>query len=195
MKLGKPTFAISTRADDLTEAIKKSAQTITIWVRLSKYKNRLPLLRSTVVYEAKSKADANDYTKRFVSVLPIPKTHTKLSVLKGISKVQIIQLLSYTKRDRLIRTKTHDFDCFKNKKTFLSWKSRSKTIYSLINRKGKLLGIIWYDKRHPGKRIEPTVRIYPPIRGKRFTKKFLEIVSQNFKPKSRKSVVPKNRKG
>lgn len=195
MKLSKPTFAISTRADNLTEAINKSAQTITIWVRLGKYKNKFPLLRSTVVYEARSKVDANDFTKRFVSVLSIPKTHTKLSILKGISGNQIFQLLSYTKKDRLIRTQTHDFDCFKSKKTFLSWKSRGKTIYTLINRKGKLLGIIWYDKRHPGKRIEPTVRIYPPIRGKRFTKKFLEIVSQNFKSKSRKSVVPKNRKG
>ena len=195
MKLDKPTFVISKKADALTEAIKKAPQSITVWIRSGKFKNKPPLIRSAVTYEAKSNIDAKDYTKRFVSVFSIPKTHTKLSVLKGVSKVQIAQLLSYTKSDKFIRTKTHDFDCFKNKKTFLSWKSRSKTIYSLINRKSKLLGIIWYDKRHPGKRIEPTVRIYPPIRGKRFTKKFLEIVSQNFKTKSQKSVVAKDRKG
>ncbi|MCX6705290.1 MAG: hypothetical protein NT162_03065 [Candidatus Woesebacteria bacterium] len=194
MKLGKPTFIISTRSDDLVEALKKSPKIITVWVRAGKFKDKLPIIRSAIVYEARSITDAKDYQKRFISVLPVPNTHTKLSILKGISKRQIAQLLIYTRKDKLIRTQTHDFDHFKSKKTFLSWKSRGKTIYTLINRTGKLLGVKWYDKRHPGKHIEPTVRIYPPIRGMRFTKKFLEIVRQNYKPKSRRSVIPKNRK-
>ena len=179
MKLGKPTFVISTRADTLSETVKKSSQIITVWVRSGKFKNRLPLIRSTITYEAKSNLDAKDYQRRFISVFSIPKTHTRLSVLKGISNVQIAELLAYTKRDKLIRTSTHDFDCFKNKKTFLSWKKRGKVIYTLINRKGKLLGIIWFAKN------ARTIRIYPPGRGKNIAKKFSDIVRKLSVPKYR----------
>lgn len=170
MKLNKPVFAVSKRADSLTEVLKKSPQAITIWVRSGKYKDKFPLLRSTITYQTTSGVDAKNYQKRFTSVLPLSKTHTKLSVLKGISNKEIAQLLLYTRKDQLIRTSTHDFDHFKSKKTFLSWKRRGKIIYTLIDRKGKLFGIIWFAKG------VSTVRIYPPARGKRIVKKFSDIV-------------------
>ena len=193
MKLVKPTFLISTRADNLTGALKKSPQAVTIWIRSGKYKDKMPIIRSAIVYEAKSKADATDYTKRFISVLPIPKSHTKLSVLKGISGNQIFQVLSYTKKDRTIRTQTHDFDHFKTKKTFLSWKSRGKVIYTLIGRTGKLQGIVWFNKKRPEGNIEkPTVRIYSPAGRKVSDKKFLEAVRKNYYG-NLKSAVLKNR--
>jgi len=187
MKLNKPTFVISTRADNLVKVQKESSHIITIWIRSGKFKNKLPIIRSAIIYEAKSKLDANDYKKRFISFFSIPKTHTKLSVLKGISNVQITQLLSYTKMDKSIRTETYDFDSFRSKKTFLSWKRRGKIIYTLIGRSGKLLGIIWFNK---GKH---TIRIYSPAREKPVGKKFLEIVRNNFYPGKPKSTVSKNR--
>ena len=194
MKLNKPVFVINKRADRLTEALKKSPRVVTIWVRSGKFKNRYPLIRSAVVYEARSNIDARDYKKRFLEAYPIPKTHTKLSVLKGISRNQITELLSYTKKDRLIRTKTYDFNCFKSKRTFLSWKNRGKTIYTLSDRKGRLLGVIWYDKRQKGVRLlKPTIRIYPPAREKNISKKFLDIVRRNYQSKTKKSTIPKNR--
>lgn len=183
MKLNKPVFAVSKRADSLTEVLKKSPHTVTIWIRSGKYKDKFPLLRSTITYQTTSAIDAKNYQKRFISVLPLSKTHTKLSVLKEISNKEITQVLSYTKKDRLIRSKTYDFNCFKSKKTFLSWKRRGKTIYTLIDRKGQLFGIIWFAKG------ASTIRIYPPGRGKRIIKKFSDIVhlavsknrqSQNF---------------
>jgi len=181
MKLVKPTFLISTRPDNLTGALKKSPQAVTVWIRSGKYKDKMPIIRSAIVYEAKSKADATDYTKRFISVLPVPKSHTKLSVLKGISGNQIFQVLSYTKKDRAIRTQTHDFDCFKTKKTFLSWKSIVKVIYTLVGRTGKLQGIAWFNKKRPKGNIEkPTVRIYSPAGKKVSDKKFLEVVRKNY---------------
>jgi hypothetical protein len=193
MKLVKPIFLISTRADNLTEALKKSPQAVTIWIRSGKYKDRMPIIRSAIVYETKSKADAKDYTKRFISILTVPKTHTRLSILKGISRNQIFQLLSYTKKDKLIRTQTHDFDRFKTKKTFLSWKSRGKIIYTLINRNGKLLGIIWFNKKRSSDNEEkPTIRIYSPARKKVSHKKFLEVVRKNYYG-NLKSAVSKNR--
>jgi hypothetical protein len=163
------------------EALKKYPQLITIWTRSGKHKDIMPLVRSAIIYEAKSKIEAKDYVKRFVSVLPVPKTHTKLSILKGISGSQIFQLLSYTRKDKFIRTQTHDFDCFKTKKTFLSWKARGKVIYTLINRAGKLFGIIWFNKKRPEGNIEkPTIRIYSSAWKKGPDKKFLEVVKQNY---------------
>ncbi|MCX6704390.1 MAG: hypothetical protein NTZ07_02990 [Candidatus Woesebacteria bacterium] len=177
MKLNIPTFVISKRADSLAEALKKSPQSITIWVRSGKFKNKFPLIRSAITYEAVSDGDAKEYVKRFVSVFPIPKTHIKLSVLKGISSDRVSQLLAYTKRDKLIRTQTHDFDYFKSKKTFVSWKSRGKIIYTLINRNGKLLGTAWFNKkRQDNYKVVPIIRIYPPARGKKVVRKFLEII-------------------
>ena len=189
MKLNKPVFVISKRADSLTEALKKSPRVITVWIRSGKFKNKFPLLRSSIVYQASSAADAGDYQKRFVSTILIPNTHTKLTVLKGVSGRYTRQILSYTKKDRLIRTTTHDIDCFKSRKTFLSWKRRGKTLYSLIDRHGKLFGVIWFNK---GVR---TIRIYPPGRGKSVEKKFSEIVRRNFGGGARKSTLPKYRKG
>lgn len=182
MKLNKPTFVISTRAGALTGVIKQSPQAVTVWIRSGKFKNKLPLIRSAVTYEARSRLDAKDYKKRFIATFSIPKTHTKLSVLKGISKIQIAQLLSYTKRDKLIRTSTHDFDFFRSRKTFLSWKARGKVIYTLLNRNGKLLGIAWFNKKRPNScKEKPTVRIYPSARGKNVSRKFLNIVRDNLK--------------
>jgi hypothetical protein len=177
MKLSKPNFIVSTKADDLTEALKKSSQAITVWVRSGKFKDKLPLIRSAIVYEAKSISDAKDYQKRFIASFSVPKTHIKLSVLKGITNSQIFQLLSYTRGDKKIRKQTHDFDHFKTKKTFLAWKKRGKTIYTLINRNGKLLGIIWF---HKGVR---SIRIYPPGRGKNIVKKFSDIIEKLSVPK------------
>jgi len=194
MKLDKPAFAVSTKADVLTKTIKKSSQIIAIWIRTGKYKDRFPIIRSTITYEARSKLDAKYYKKRFVSVLSVPKTHTKLSVLRGVSRVQITQLLSYTKRDKLIRTQTHDFDCFRSKRTFLSWKRRGKVIYTLVNRNRKLLGIAWFNKKRlkEDKKM-PEIRIYSPARGKKIERKFLEIARKDFDTVCRKLTASKNR--
>jgi ribosomal protein S18 acetylase RimI-like enzyme len=187
MKLDNPTFLISTRADTLTKALKESPQTITVWIRSGKYKDKMPLIRSDIIYEAKSKVDAKDYIKRFISIMTIPKTHTKLSILKGISGSQIFQLLSYTKKDQVIRKQTHDFDRFKSKKTFSAWEKRGKTIYTLINRNNKLLGIIWFSKKlFKNHRFTLAIRTYPPIRGRGVAKRFLDTAYQNFKTTHKK---------
>lgn len=187
MKLNKPTFVVSTRATTLTEALKKSPQAVTVWIRSGKYKNRFPLIRSSVTYEAKSVADAKKYVKRFVFTLTIPKTHTKLSVLKSISGREVSQLISHTRGDKLIRSQTHDFDRFKSKKTFIVWEKRGKTIYTLIDRGGKLLGIIWFSRKTFKKyNFTFAIRTYPPIRGKGVAYKFLVAVYQNFKTTHKK---------
>jgi ribosomal protein S18 acetylase RimI-like enzyme len=187
MKLVKPIFLINTRADNLTKALKNSPQAVTVWIRSGKYKDKMPIIRSAIVYEAKSKADATDYTKRFISILTIPKTHTKLSVLKEISVGEIRQLLSYTREDKLVRTQTHDFDRFKSKKTFSTWKARGKTIYTLISRNGKLLGIVWFSrKQFKNYRFTFAIRVYQPARGKKISGKFLETTYLDFKTTHKK---------
>ena len=188
MKLNKPTFVVSTRANNLVEALRKSSQIVTVWVRTGKFKDRLPLIRSAITYETKSAVDAKDYVKRFVAAFCPPKSHIKLSILRGISKNQITQLLSYTKRDNQIKKYTHDSERFKNTKTFTTWKKRKKTIYTLIGRKGKLLGIIWFSEKH-FKNYKNTlaIRLYPPARGKGGSKKFLGLVYKDFRKRHKNS--------
>ena len=188
MKLNKPTFVVSTRANNLVEALRKSSQIVTVWVRTGKFKDRLPLIRSAITYETKSAVDAKDYVKRFVAAFCPPKSHIKLSILRGISKNQITQLLSYTKRDFQIKQYTHDSERFKNTKTFAAWKRRKKTIYTLISRKGKLLGIIWFSRKH-FKNYKNTlaIRLYPPVRGMGLSKKFLGEVYTDFRKRHKNS--------
>ena len=187
MKLNKPTFVVSTRSEALTKALKKSPQAVTVWIKSGKYKNRFPLIRSSVTYEAKSAVDAKKYVKRFIFALTIPKTHTKLSILKNISVSEVAQLIAYTKSDKLIRSQTHDFDRFKSRKTYTAWEKRGKTIYILVNRGGKLLGIIWFSRKSFKKyNFTFAIRTYPPIRGKGIAKNFLVTVYQNFKTTHKK---------
>ena len=181
MKLNKPVFVVSTRSEALTEALKKSPQAITIWIRSGKYKNRFPIVRSSVAYEAKSAVDAKKYLKRFITTFCPPKSHIKLSILKEISKDQIVQLITLTKKDSRINKFTHDLERFKNSKTFTTWKKRKKTIYTLTGRSGRLLGIIWFSQKHfKNYKYTLAIRVYPPLRGKGISKKFLYLVYKDF---------------
>jgi len=181
MKLTKPTFVVSSRAQDLAEISKKSPNKITIWVRSGKYKNKMPIIRSAVTYEAKSLPEANDYKRRFISTFCPPKSHLKLSVLKGLSKKQIFQLIIYTKTDGQIKRYTHDYERFKNIKAFTTWKNRGKIIYTLADRSGKLNGIVWFARKtYKNARYTFAIRTYKPIRGKGVAKKFMDIAIRHF---------------
>jgi GNAT superfamily N-acetyltransferase len=185
-KIKKDKFTDISIVDDvsniLTEAKKIDPQIITVWVRFGRYKNRLPLMRSAVTFEASTFTDAANYLERFVSNICLPASKIKLSILKDIDENQIHTLISYTKTDKKIKKYTHDYERFKNLKTFKTWKSRKKIIYVLINKHGKLQGIIWFGKKSLGKfQYTFAIRTYPPIRGKGLAKKFMNPAIQDFR--------------
>lgn len=185
-KIKKGKFTDISIVDDvsnvLTEAKKIDPQIITVWVRFGKYRNRLPLIRSAITFEAENFTDATNYLERFVSNIALPASKIKLSILKNIDENQIHSLILYTKTDNKIKKYTHDRERFKNFKTFKAWKSRKKIIYTLINKHGKLLGIIWFGKKSLRKfQYTFAIRTYPPIRGKGLAKKFMYSVIQDFR--------------
>jgi len=165
----------------LVEANKIDPRIVTIWVRFGKYKNKLPLIRSAVTFETDTFAVATEYLTRLISNICLPGSNIKLSVLKDINENQAHDLITYTKKDKRIKKYTHDSQRFRSLKTFSTWKLRNKTIYSLVNKRGKLQGIIWFDKKSFRKILFTfAIRIYPPVRGKGIARKFMRLVIKDF---------------
>lgn len=177
-------FVVDDVSEVLETAFEKYPQIINIWLRYGKYKNRFPVMRNSVIAEVDSFELAVDFIKRFIGLVSPKKSHIKYPILKDIDNNQVSDLINYTGRDKKVSVCTHDDGRFKNKKTFESWKKRGKFIYTLSGRTGKLLGIIWFAKKKYKnfKDFSYTlgVRVYPPIRGKGLSYKFLKSVSDDF---------------
>lgn len=187
-KLKKEKFTDFVMFDDvaaiLEQAFNMTPGILTVWIRYGKYKNKEPLTRNSVTFEAKSFKEAVGIIQRVVTTVSLPKSHVKFPVVRNIDNSQIAALITYTKRDKDISVCTHDDTRFKNKKTFAAWQKRGKIIYTLINREGKLLGIIWFaKKKYKDFPFTFAIRTYPPARGKGLSYKFLTAAYEDFKTK------------
>lgn len=183
--LKKERYTDITVIDDVAEVLEKAfekyPQVINVWIRYGKYKNKMPLMRNSVTFEAQSFDEAVEFSRSLVSTISLPKSHIKFPVLRGITKNQIKDLVGYTGRDKKISVCTHDDGRFKNKKTFASWASRGKIIYALTGRTGKLLGLIWFArKKYKKASFTFAIRTYPPVRGKGLSYKFMKSVVDDF---------------
>lgn len=176
-------------AANFERAIKVFPRMINVWIRYGKYKNKFPLIKNIVTQEVSTILEASEYLTRLITVIKVPNTGIKLSVLKGLSKEQVKQLLIITKIDRKIAKFTHDLERFKNIKSISTWKNRGKTIYTLIDKNGKLRGIIWFSKKAYGKyKYTFAIRVYKPIRGKGVAKKFMKVVFDDFLSKNKTGI-------
>lgn len=181
----KKEFREITIIDDVSEVLEKAfekfPQVITVWIRYGKYKKKVPLMRNAVTAEVKSFEEATGFAERFVATITFPKSHIKFPILKEINKDQISDVISLTKKDKKISEYTHDNERFKNRKSFSSWKSRGKIIYTLTARTGKLLGLIWFAKKsYANISYTFAIRTYKPVRGKGLSYKFMSTVFENF---------------
>lgn len=99
---------------------------------------------------------------------------------------QIKQLIALTKKDKAIRKYTHDAERFNNLSTFRGWQ-KGKTIYTLEDKKGGLLGLIWFGKKTnplaPDCPFTFAIRLYPPVRGHGLALKFMREAFDKFKHK------------
>lgn len=100
----------------------------------------------------------------------------------NIKRKQIQNLLDYSKNDPLIKKFTNDSIRFSSIKNFRTWKS-DKKIFTLVDEKETLLGIIWFSKKQKFTKIpfNFAVRIYPPIRGGGFAKYFMDTAFKRFR--------------
>ena len=115
----------------------------------------------------------------------------KLFVEKKISEKQIEELVGYAASDEEVQENTHDKERFATYKKAQEWLSGERTVYTMTNEKGGLLGIVWFEKLSlPDGNLTEVVdrevyshtfaiRIYPPLRGKRLAKKFMDVCFQD----------------
>ena len=176
-------------SSNLEFASKIYPKTVNVWFRFGKYKNKYPLIKNIVALEAYNLTAVADYLSRFITVIHPPKSNLKLSILAGMDNNCTEDLVGYSKIDHQTKKFTHDYERFKNLKTFETWKSRGKTIYTLINRTGKLMGIIWFSKQ-TYKNIHYTfaIRTYKPVRGKGIAKMFMKYAFEDFISKNKSDV-------
>ena len=112
----------------------------------------------------------------------------------GITKNQINELIEYSKNDPQIINNTNDLVRFSDKRVFNNWIKIERTIYTLTNKAGNLLGIIWFrnqplptDKQFVVKidieKFGTTfgIRIYEPARGKGLSNRFLKNAFEKYK--------------
>jgi FMN phosphatase YigB (HAD superfamily)/ribosomal protein S18 acetylase RimI-like enzyme len=187
-KLGAGKFSEIVMIDDVAQVLeqgfRKLPKIITVWIRYGRFKNKLPITRNSVTIEVGSLEGAVEIIQRLVGTISLPKSHLKYPVLRGISKGQITDLVSYTGRDKKVSLCTHDDGRFKSVKTFTSWQKRGKIIYTLVGRTGKLLGIIWFaKKKYKNYPFTFAIRLYPPVRGKGLSYKFATEAFEDFKTK------------
>ena len=112
----------------------------------------------------------------------------------GITQNQIKELIRYSRTDERIKTNTNDLIRFANKTAFMKWKKIPRKIYTLTNKSGHLLGIIWlraqalppdkdyyisFDKEFFGTTF--AIRIYGNARGKGLAKDFINKTFKEYK--------------
>lgn len=119
---------------------------------------------------------------------------------KGITEKQIDQLIEYTNSDPDIILFTSDLKRFRDRESFNKWREKDRTIYTLADEEGNLLGIFWIgeedlaEEKIPDKNfllsfnkedygVTFAVRVYGKARGKGLAKEFIERSFKEFSPK------------
>ena len=112
----------------------------------------------------------------------------------GITEKQIGQLIHYSNTDKQVKINTSDAIRFANRQTFNKWRKIPRRIYTLTNKSGDLLGIIWlrkqalppdkdyyinFDKEFFGTTF--AIRIYGNARGKGPAKDFINKAFKEYK--------------
>lgn len=184
-------FLIDDRSDFLEKAKEVDPNTTTIWFKYGKYKEVLPKNNLSIDYEAKSAESLHNYLLNFIGKITQNSMQDNISILKDISKSQISQIVSFTKKDNQIKKFTRDRERFYSYKSFISWKRRDKQIYTLCGNNENILGIIWFSGTKPPKTIKENlskyssvftfaIRLYRPARHKGLAAKFMDETFRDF---------------
>lgn len=107
---------------------------------------------------------------------------------KGITESQIDELIHYSNTDKQVLSFTSDKTRFANRQAFNSWYLVNPTIYTLVNKKGNLCGLIWFQdetlKDHPDFDITFAIRLYAEARGKGLALEFMKKAFNTLKPQN-----------
>lgn len=186
-------FIIDDRADVLEKAKKVESSIITIWIKFGKYKSLIPKDKNSISLEVDNLEEVIKFIEKFIKQVYSPILNKYFSVIRGITQSQIATVVRISKSDSTIRQFTHDKFRFKSIKLFTEWSRRGKKIFTLIDSKFRILGLIWFSKKKIPKNnkginskvLNPytfAVRLYKPVRGKKLSRKFILAVFQDFNP-------------
>jgi GNAT superfamily N-acetyltransferase len=115
----------------------------------------------------------------------ISKTDT-LSIYRGILDEQIDELINHSTTDPEIQKYTPDNIRFKDRMAYEVWFKKGRTLYTLIDSRGSLTGIIWFGPSkfdtdvlteaitHEDYPLTFAIRTYPPLRGRGVARPFME---------------------
>ena len=114
----------------------------------------------------------------------------QLSINEGLAEKQIEQLIDYANTDELVGKNTSDPHRFENREAYDDWFRSGRSIYSITDSEGNLLGIVWFGKKaFPTVTLKPefedldtdlygvtfAIRLYGKARGKGLAKKITDI--------------------
>jgi ribosomal protein S18 acetylase RimI-like enzyme len=131
--------------------------------------------------------------KKLKTTFKVPELGV-LTIYKGLAAKAKGQLLAFSQTDEAIKKFTADEQRFEDEKAFLAWRRKGRVIYTLLDEKGDLKGIIWLGKKAldlSGFRlianIEPekysftfAIRLYENARGKGLAVPFMQAVLADF---------------
>lgn len=113
----------------------------------------------------------------------------------GLEDSLVAELIKYSTSDPLILKNTSDAKRFENRESYLQWRKKNRTIYSLTNEdRSKLLGVVWFGKEtiplsrfELNEEINPTdyeitiaKRLYDETRGVKIAKVMMKIAFSQY---------------
>lgn len=115
-------------------------------------------------------------------------------VNQGITEKQIEQLINFANTDPEVKKFTSDSNRFRDREAFDKWRKKDRVVYTLTDKSGDLLGILWFGKKSLpigfSEKFDPkdytitfAIRTYGDARGKGLAKPFMRQVFNHFSPK------------
>jgi ribosomal protein S18 acetylase RimI-like enzyme len=108
----------------------------------------------------------------------------KLTIQPEISKHQIDQLITYSNSDPQVIAFTSDPSRFKDRAAFNKWLEKGRSIYTLTDDNGDLLGIVWFGQEYLSGYQQCgftfAVRTYGPARGQHLASKLITSAFESF---------------
>lgn len=114
-----------------------------------------------------------------------------LEIKKGINNKQIDQLIEYSAKDESVAKFTSDRERFESRQAFDEWQKGGKEIFTLANKNGDLMGIIWLGLKEMPQaewrekidkdsyKLSFAIRIYGEARGKGLALDFMKKCIKN----------------
>lgn len=176
---------IEDRADILDEAYSTDKFVKCYWLRSGRHRDEFPTT-SCLTFQSNTLHEIFEYIYQNNTVAELANS---IKIKQGITPNQIHQLIIYTNQDKQVAKFTSDIKRFHNKDAFSNWIKNGKYIYTIVDIRDNLLGIVWFSEKSPSIQFDHAenyqftvaIRIYGEFRGQGLGKQFLNFSIRHFK--------------